>query len=98
MRVRKSNRSPLSRTVGYGDLVGKKVEFIPSYILGWKNDAFGEKASELTQKERQKLMVCGVVKWVHPRGRFMLVEYTGKTGSRLRECLPLPQCLHLVRG
>ncbi|WP_462385205.1 hypothetical protein [Intestinibacillus massiliensis] len=31
----------------------------------------------------------GVVTWIHPRGRFCIVEYTHTDGRQLRECFGL---------
>lgn len=45
--------------------------------------------AQLTKRD----YVDGKIIWVHPKGRFVMAEY----GAGLRECLPLPICLHLVR-
>lgn len=71
------------KTTDYQALIGQKVKFIPSHYSGK-----GENVA--------KQVVYGTVKWVHPRGRYMLVEYKTKSGCKLRECLLIPR--HSVKG
>ena len=63
-------------------MIGKKIQFTPSYVD--------------TGKVEKRVMCTGVVVWVHPQERFMVVEHkcpptVWNRGGTIRECLPVPR-------
>lgn len=83
MRVAKTLHGARTRRTNYDayKIVGKKVKFIPAHQPKKENTQF----------------VYGFVRWVHPKGRFALVEYkTAKSSCYMRECLLLPEALDFI--
>ena len=62
-------------------MIGKKIQFTPSYMD--------------TGRTENHVACTGVVVWVHPQERFMVVEHkcpptVWNRGGIIRECLPVP--------
>ena len=60
-------------------MIGKQVRFTPSYMD--------------TGRTEKHVTCTGVVVWVHPQERFVLIEYEGQStpwrkGTKLHECMP----------
>lgn len=69
------------------ELVGKNIKFLPSYQL----------QKDVNNREKDK--VTGVIRWVHPQGRFVLVEFQPlRCSVKLTECLHLPDALQMIVG